>query len=404
MKILLSAFACAPNTGSETGCGWLYALELAKTHQVWVLTDESRRKAIEHFPEPLPATLKIVYYRPGLFSRIQLNSKTAHLIYQAWQMGAWRVAKALDAQYNFDVCWHLTYGVFRQPSWMWKVGKPFIFGPVGGGERAPMRLWGGMPFRDRFRELARDVVNHVAWWFPGLRATYRHADLIIARTEDTRRILPAWALGKTAVQQEIGGYPARVSSASRRGHLNYLKILFAGRLLGMKGIHLAIQAFSNYLDKGGKGDLTIIGEGPMEMPLRELAKRLGVVDQIVFVSRIPQDELFRRYADFDVLLFPSLHDSGGNVVIESLSFGLPVICLDLGGPSCFVDDSCGVVIPAQQAGESEVIGALAEALLAIFADPVKHRMLCHGALLRAGELTWEKQVQRVVTLIQERVR
>lgn len=399
MKILLSVFACAPNVGSETGGGWIYAIELAKKHQVWALTDTSRSQAIESYGKPLPDNLRIIYYRPALFSKFRLNSKTAHLIYQAWQMGAWRIAKVLNDEHDFDVCWHLTYGVFRQPSWMWKVGKPFVFGPMGGGERAPMRLWVGMPISEKLREIARDVVNLASWWLPGLRATYQHADLVIARTEDTRRILPTWAQSKTIVQQEIGGYPARLSPDARLGHQGHLNILFAGRLLGMKGVHFAIRAFSQFLQNGGKGDFTIVGDGPMEATLRRLVSRLGLVDKVLFIGKLAQDELFRRYPDFDVLLFPSLHDSGGNVVIESLSFGVPVICLDLGGPSSFVDETCGVIVPAHEASETDVINALAKALLDMFSDSDRHRDLCRAALSRAESLTWEKQIERNLELI-----
>jgi len=403
MKILLSAFACAPNAGSELGVGWIYAIELAKLHQVWVLTDTSRRQAIESFESPMPENLKIVYYRPKILSKVKLNSRTAHLIYQVWQMGAWRIAKALDTNHDFDVCWHLTYGVFRQPSWMWRVGKPFVFGPIGGGERAPMRLWDGMPVSEKFRELIRDIINLVSWWMPGLRATYKHADLVIARTEDTRRVLPSWVQHKTAVQQEIGGYPVRVCSDDRRGHADYFKILFVGRLLGWKGVHLAIKAFYDFLQNGGQGDFTIIGEGPMEVPLRQLVKSLVIIDKVLFIGRLPQDELFRRYPDFDVLLFPSLHDSGGNVVIESLSFGVPVICLDLGGPSSFVDETCGFIVPAHEAGVNEIIVALAQALLDMFRDPVRHKALSRAALSKAESLTWEKQIELTLTLIRERL-
>ncbi|WP_295750808.1 glycosyltransferase [Undibacterium sp.] len=404
MKILLSAFACAPNTGSEAGGGWVYAMELAKTHDVWVLTDESRRKAIESVSFTLPRSLHIIYYRPNLFSAMTLNSRTAHLLYQTWQMGAWRVAKSLDSIHDFDVCWHLTYGVFRQPSWMWKVGKPFIFGPVGGGERAPVRLLQSLPFSEKIRELTRDLINVLSWYLPGLRATYKNAALVIARTEDTKRIFPLWLQDKTKVQQEIGGYSARLNSDVRQGHTGYLKILFAGRLLGMKGIHFAIHAFALFLQNGGQGDLTIIGEGPMAEHLHKLAVSLGVKDKVFFVNRLPQDELFRRYTEFDLLLFPSLHDSGGNVVIEALSFGLPVVCLDLGGPCSFVDETCGVIISAHLANEKEVILGLANSVFMIFSDPTLHKKLCLGALVRAEALTWEKQINRVVELIQSRLR
>jgi len=403
MKILLSAFACKPNSGSETGVGWRWAIELAKTHEVVVLTDISRRASIESQTGSMPTSLRIVYYRPKILSRLMLNSKTAHLIYQLWQMGAWKVAKRLDFEHDFDVCWHLTYGVFRQPSWMWKVGKPFVFGPMGGGERAPMRLWVGMPTSEKLREIARDIVNIVSWWLPGLRATYQHADLVIARTEDTRRILPAWVQHKTVVQQEIGGYPARLNPDSCKGHQGCLNILFVGRLLGWKGVHLAIRAYSRFLQNGGKGDFTIIGEGPMEVALMRIVSSLGLVDKVTFISKLPQEELFRRYPDFDVLFFPSLHDSGGNVVIEAISFGVPVICLDLGGPSSFVNETCGVVVPAHESSEVEVIDALAKALLDIFSDSVLHRALCRGALAHAESLTWEKQIERNLVLVHERL-
>jgi hypothetical protein len=79
MKILLSTFACAPNTGSEAGGGWVYAIELAKSHQMWVLTDTSRRQAIESYATTLPETLKIIYCRPKLFSALRLNSKTTQV-------------------------------------------------------------------------------------------------------------------------------------------------------------------------------------------------------------------------------------------------------------------------------------------------------------------------------------
>jgi glycosyltransferase involved in cell wall biosynthesis len=172
-------------------------------------------------------------------------------------------------------------------------------------------------------------------------------------------------------------------------------------LLGWKGTHLAISAFAKYLTDGGKGDFTIVGEGPMHSALKAQVDQLGLNSNIHFVGRVPQDELFRRYTEFDVLLFPSLHDSGGNVVIEALSFGLPVICLDLGGPSCFVDASCGVVVPAHHATESEVTVALSRALKNMLDDAAWHQQLSINALARANDLTWERQIERVMSLIEQ---
>lgn len=399
MKILLSAFACAPQTGSETGAGWMYALHLARQHEVWVLTDESRRAAVESHPGPLPANLHFVFYRPRLLTRVQLGARTAHVIYQGWQLGAWRIAAELDRQVGFDFCWHLTYGVFRQPSWLWRVGKPFVFGPVGGAERAPWRFLQGMSWKEQSREVLRDLFNTLAWLQPGLRATYRHAALVIARTSDTQSVLPAWARSRTVVQQEIGGYTTRVTPESRTGHAGELRILFAGRLLGLKGVQFAVRALAQFRAAGGQGRLTIVGDGPMAPLLRSLVTLLGLSDFVEFLGHRPQAELFALYPQFDVFLFPSLHDSGGNVVLEALSFGLPVICLDLGGPKSFVDATCGVVVSTLGVSADELPVRLADELLALFKAPRRHQTLCAGALARSESLTWEHQIERTLGLV-----
>ncbi len=59
---------------------------------------------------------------------------------------------------------------------------------------------------------------------------------------------------------------------------------------------------------------------------------------------MPQDELFRLYQTHDLLLFPSLHDSGGFVALEALAHGMPIVCLDLGGPGDLETSDCGIVV------------------------------------------------------------
>lgn len=403
MKILLSAFACAPNSGSETGGGWQYALHLAKTHDVWVLTDSSRKAKIEGEGGTLPPRLRIHYFRPNWLRHVPLNSRTAHFTYQAWQFGAWRVAKELDREHDFDFCWHLTYGVFRQPSYMWKLGKPFVFGPVGGGESAPLRLWKSMPLRAKISEAARELVNRLCWFMPGLKATYKNAALVIARTEDTKRILPAFVRDDVVVQQEIGGYLTRTKVEDRKQNEGGLRIIFVGRLLALKGIHLAIVAFAKFLARGGIGEFTIVGEGPMDSHLRKLSVSLGVHHHIHFVGHLPQHDLFDAYSSFDVMLFPSLHDSGGNAVIEALSFGLPVICLDLGGPKSFVDDSCGLIVSTVNATEKTVIERLTAALIHLHGDSTAFQIMSRNALSKSEFLSWHNQADRLISTINEKL-
>ncbi|MDP0947141.1 hypothetical protein, partial [Klebsiella pneumoniae] len=87
-------------------------------------------------------------------------------IFGQWQFGLLFFARKLHREQPFDLCHHISYGAFRQASWLGFVGPPFVFGPVGGGEDAPWRLKSSFPRGEKLRELARSVVNQVATMNP----------------------------------------------------------------------------------------------------------------------------------------------------------------------------------------------------------------------------------------------
>ena len=74
--------------------------------------------------------------------------------------------------------------------------------------------------------------------------------------------------------------------------------------------------------------------------MRAAAVAHGVAGNVRFVPWLPQEKLFEQYQTHDLFVYPSLHDSSGNAVLEALSFGLPVVCLDLGGPAQIVTPDC----------------------------------------------------------------
>ena len=87
----------------------------------------------------------------------------------------------------------------------------------------------------------------------------------------------------------------------------------------------------------------------------------------------------RNYYEHDALLFPSLRDSGGMVVLEALAHGLPVVCTDCGGPGCIVNGCCGRVVQTLGRTRDEVIGGIAEALYDLSCDRVLLTKLSRAA-------------------------
>lgn len=394
MRILLSAFALGPGEGSESGSAWRWANELAKEHDVVVVTDGANLRRIGAKVEQLKhPRLTVLYYRPWWVRRLNVNTWTSQLIFGQWQLGLLTFARRLHREQPFDLCHHISYGAFRQASWLGFVGPPFVFGPVGGGEDAPWRLKRSFPRGEKQRELARAAVNWLATCNPLWHWALSRTTLVFARTKETKARLPAAVQRRTVVAQETGAPHGRLPIAKGLEAGQRVEVMFAGRLLGLKGVQFAVSAMALLRDRGLDARLTVIGSGPMALPLRELAKHLELGERVVFEPFLPQQELFARYAAAHVFLFPSLRDAGGNVVQEAFSAGVPVVCLDLGGPPSFVNERCGVVVPAREAANEAVVAArLADAVLQVVASPERWQRVHLGALARAEELSWERQI------------
>lgn len=403
MRILLSAFAFAPGVGSEAGGAWRWAAELSRQHQVVVVTDISRRERCEPvLAQSQHPQLTVHYYRPRFLCGVRLNSWTAQLLFGCWQLGLLAFARRLHRQEPFDLVHHLTYGTFRQASWLGFVGPPFVFGPVGGGEDAPWRLKASYPIGEKIRDAARMALNWLAPRNPLWRLAINRATLVIARTPETRACLPPGIQTRTFVAQETGAPASEIELAPAMRAGARVELLFAGRLLGLKGVQFAIGATAKLHERGRSVRLTVIGSGPMAQPLRRQAERLRILGNVRFVPHLPQQELFAQYCKAHVFVFPSLRDAGGNVVQEALAAGLPVVCLDLGGPPSFVDPRCGEVVAARDAAdEAELSQRIADAIDRVTASPETWLSFHRGALARASELTWERQISRIQARIQE---
>ncbi len=395
MRILLSAFACNPEQGSEPGVGWAWAYQLAKAgHEVSVLTREYHRSAIEgrlrelglsnlHFE--YVGVRHLPYWMPGL---------GVYPYYMCWQWNAYLRAKQLHAERSFEIVHHVTYAVFRNTSYLHRLGAPFIFGPVGGGERSPRALRVSMSRKGRRYEALRDLVNLLPRLNPMWRAMLRRSTRIIVKTEDTRACLPRSSRGKATVALEnmvseqpyLAGEPIRVPT---------FRLLYAGTLRPLKGLHLAVRAM--VLVRGRAAvRLTIVGKGEEESRLKEEVRQLGLEQSIEFVSWIPKSDVLALHATHDAFLFPSLHDSGGTVVMEAIAHGKPVICLDLGGPAVTVDQHCARIVNTRDRTEEQVIRGIADAILNLYYMPsAEWEEMRRAAIRRAKFYSPEQVIARV---------
>lgn len=403
MNILLSAFSCRPHWGSEPGVGWKFATTLAKNHKVIVLTGYRNKVNIEkdlanqehrdnltfiYYDLPLPKWLQIRNFESGM----------VHIYYFFWQVYIFFKAKAIVKQFDIDIIHHITTGVFRTPSFLALLDRPFIFGPVGGGESYPFRLKKSLPFKHLVVELTRDLINKISVMNPLLHLTFKNSTLIGCRTNETLKSIPKKYHHKCTVAVEIGlqevdttDRPLNRSADDHKG----LKLLFAGRLLYWKGIHLSIAAYAKVLKKFPETKFTIIGNGNDEQWIKDIARTHQVYDKIEWIDRVSQTTLFDMYQQYDLLVFPSLRDSGGTVVLEAIAHRLPVLCLDVGGPCQIVDSHCGIIIDTHHQTQSSLADTISSKIEYLHNNREVLYNMKKNTLIRAQAFTMDKVVNNV---------
>ncbi len=389
LKVLISAYACEPGKGSEPEVGWQWALQMARFHDVTVVTRTNNRPAIESAlatlrgQQPLPV---FVYHdRGSLMLDFKRRAHAIKLYYLLWQRSAWELIDCLHKVHRYDLMHHVTFAGFRYPTAVWGHGVPSIWGPIGGIESIPLELlpWHHPP--SLLHELLRNANNVLqATPFHVLPKRARATTLILTSTPEMWRTFQRLGFSST-LMPTIGLSPETMPRGIRRAPTGPLKILFVGNIITLKGVDLALDAV-----KASETDatFTLIGGGNYLTAAKQRVQRLGLSQRVKFLSRVPREELLKLYSDYDVFLLPSLHDTGGYSVIEAMLNELPVICLDCGGPAVAVEPGCGVKVSV--GARAKIVEDLAAAIRNYDRD--RALLHNHGETARAAILhnyNWE---------------
>ena len=136
--------------------------EMAKHHNIWVITRANNRRAIETELKNNPVQgLHFVYYDLPKWARWwKKGGRGIQIYYYLWQFGIYYLAKRLHRKIDFDLIHSVaTFGNYWMPSFLSLLSVPFVWGPVGGGEFAPRSFYSTFSFQGKLYEYARSIVR-----------------------------------------------------------------------------------------------------------------------------------------------------------------------------------------------------------------------------------------------------
>ncbi|QPC83991.1 glycosyltransferase [Phototrophicus methaneseepsis] len=333
LKILISAYACRPNRGSEPGTGWHTVVELSKHHDLWVIACVEDQPDIEKYiaEHPMPSVTWIFYDFTGLLMSRRSNEIIRRVHYGLWQHLAYGTAKKLTEEVPFDVSLHITLGSYWRPSFLARLPIPFVWGPVGGAENAPMRWYRHLDMGTILWELPKVIMEESSRLLdPSVRNTARQATITLVPTERTYKRVKTLGAGDIRYVPQVRLPLSDIDmlkSLPPREDSDTVRFFSSGRLVGWKGIQFALRAFAKVAREVPNVEYYHVGDGGLIDEIRALAEELGVADRFVIFEGKSREENLEMMADSDVFMFPCLHDEPGWVVLEAMAIGRPIVFL-----------------------------------------------------------------------------
>ena len=231
------------------------------------------------------------------------------------------------------------------------------------------------------------------------RYTLRRADFAVARNRDAVEVLrrkgytgPAEVV-PNAVDTDV--FQPLDRDACRAGlGLSGFVVGYVGRLVPEKGLEDMVRALP-FCDSSVK--LLLVGSGPLELHLRQVANGLGVSDRVQVLPGMPQSDLPRVMNAIDVLALVSRtlsrwKEQFGRVIIEAHACGIPVIGSDSGAIPDVVGQG-GLIVPEQNPE------ALARAIERFRTEPALCRQMALAGRAQVAEnYTWERVADRMAAI------
>ncbi len=238
-------------------------------------------------------------------------------------------------------------------------------------------------------------------------ALYRRADCVIVSSPNLAAASPLVQQARRVAIVPFGVPLARYRQHDRatqaaveaiRLRVPGPRLLFVGRLVYYKGLHVLIEALT-----ACRGTLMVAGHGPLESELRRQVAEKGLAERVVFLGRVSDEELPAYYQAADLFVLPSIAktETFGVVQLEAMAAGRAVVSTNLptGVPWVNQDGVSGLVVPP---GDAD---ALAAALNRLMDDDALRERLSRNAASRADTVfSRESMIDRVRHVIETIVR
>ncbi|WP_184547388.1 glycosyltransferase [Mucilaginibacter sp. FT3.2] len=404
-RILISAYAISPVRGSEYGAAWNTVVNLASQHELWVLYGMSDdhmgdTQTMRNFiaRNPMPNIHFIEVKADALANTINLLNKIGlgwffYFAYYLWQKSALKEARELCKMVNIDVVHQLGPIGFREPGFLWKLGKPLVWGPIGGMNIADKRLLVNKPLLTRFKFSVKNFINHIQLSYSGrIQRAFDRADVLIAATRAGQQTI--WE--KFGVEsdymseQGIMAGPA-LDESKFDGIDQRVQLVWCGNLIERKNLSMCLDALTGLPQSNWV--LHVLGSGPLEKKMKQKAAELNIADKIKWHGHLPRRDAIRIMSGSHLHIITSIAEDNPAVIFETLTYGVPTLTIDHCGMGDVICSGCGFKVKMDK--YPEMLAKMRAILSSRLNNPSLLADLAQTTIQRATEHSWDIRLNKL---------
>lgn len=403
MKILINAYACSPNMGSEPGMAWNWCVNLAGYCELFIITEGEFRDKIEATVPTLPQGKNMHFYYNPVSDEVRRmcwnqGDWRFYKYYKRWQWRTYEIAMDIMSTTRIDVLHQLNMIGFREPGYLWKIdGVPLVWGPVDAKEKFPVAYLDGAGWKTNIFMRLKNIIT--SWQFRNDKRVHRMVErskVIVSASSNSQSSFLKYFSKETPLINETGCYVTenvRMEQIYGCDVKSTFDLLWVGKMDFRKQFELAIRSLSMAYHSDIR--LHVVGSGDVSS-YQKVAELLGVMDNCIWHGAVSHDEVQSLMKHADLFFFTSVAEGTPHVVLEAIGNRLPVLCFDTCGHGDSVDERVGIKIPLSNPRQS--VKDFAEEIEYLYSHRDVLKQMSENCRERRKELGWDNKARQMVEL------
>jgi glycosyltransferase involved in cell wall biosynthesis len=409
-RVLIIAESANPEWVSVPLIGWSLARAIAQQTDAHLVTQMRNRDAIlragliegrdftaidsERIAAPIFRFAN--WIRGGDGAGWTTLSAVTTLSYYYFEWLVWKQFRDAIKRHEFDLVHRITPLSPTIPSILAsrcaRAKTPFILGPLNGGVPWPTGF-------DVARRKEREWLSYFRFAYkllPAYRSTLKRSAAIIVGSKSTLGGIPSRFTHKCIYLPENAIDPERFSTPTSKSFTGSMRACFVGRLVPYKGPDMLVEAVAPLI-RSGRLHVDIIGDGPMMPELQTLIREQEIQAGITLHGWIAHEQIQRIMCRSRLLLFPSIREFGGGVVLEAMALGIVPVVVDYAGPGEIVDEAVGYKIPIGP--RKAIVESLRATVSSICDSPGQLDRKSRAARARVSKyFTWKAKAEQITVI------